>query len=331
MACNNVLQQTFSTMAKYLDPKADLTFKKVFGEHKDLMISFLNALLPLKKGEEVKEIEYLQPELVPDSPLKKDTIVDVRCIDKQGRSFIVEMQMIWTPEFMKRVLLNATKAYSRQIDKGGHYEDLQPVYSLNLVNDRFRDDTEDYYHDYGVMDIKNPDETIDEMHLIFIELPKFKPHSFHDKKMMVLWLRYLTEIDEKTRKAPEELLANPETRKALDIVEESAYTDAQMAGYDHFWEAVSWERTLVSTALKRSEQAQKKGYEAGLEAGREEGMEKGMEKGIKQGMEEGIKQGKEQGVRENSLNVARKLKEMGMSLDDIISATGLSIDDIMKA
>lgn len=48
-------------------------------------------------------------------------------------------------------------------------------------------------------------------------------------------------------------------------------------------------------------------------------------------MEEGIKQGKEQGVRENSLNVARKLKEMGMSLDDIMRATGLSRDDIMKA
>ena len=74
-------------MAKYLDPKADLTFKKVFGEHKDLMISFLNALLPLKKGEEVKEIEYLQPELVPDSPLKKDTIVDVR-IDRQTGAFV---------------------------------------------------------------------------------------------------------------------------------------------------------------------------------------------------------------------------------------------------
>ena len=38
-------------MAKrYLDPKADLTFKKVFGEHPDLVISLLNALLPLKKG-----------------------------------------------------------------------------------------------------------------------------------------------------------------------------------------------------------------------------------------------------------------------------------------
>ena len=289
-------------MAKYLDPKADLTFKKVFGEHKDLMISFLNALLPLKKGEEVKQIEYLQPEMVPDSPLKKDTIVDVRCTDEQGRSFIVEMQMIWTPEFMKR------------------------------VNDRFRDDTEDYYHDYGVMDIKNPDETIDEMHLIFVELPKFKPHSFHDKKMMVLWLRYLTEIDEKTRKVPDELLSNPETRKALDIVEESAYTDAQMAGYDHFWEAVSWERTLVSTALRRSEQAHKRGYEAGheagleagLEAGRKEGMEKGMEEGIEKGMEKGM----EEGIMSERLRNAKAMKRMNIPLDTIIQVTGLSKEEI---
>lgn len=162
-----------------------------------------------------------------------------------------------------------------------------------------RDDTEDYYHDYGVMDIKNPDETIDEMHLIFIELPKFKPHSFHDKKMMVVWLRYLTEIDE-TRKAPEELLANPETRKALDIVEESAYTDAQMAGYDHFWEAVSWERTLVSAALKRSEQAHKKGYEVGME----------------------------KGIMSERLRNAKVMKRMNVPLDTIIQVTGLSKEEI---
>lgn len=134
-------------------------------------------------------------------------------------------------------------------------------------------------------------------------LPKFKPHSFHDKKMMVLWLRYLTEIDE-TRKAPEELLANPETRKALDIIEESAYTDAQMAGYDHFWEAVSWERTLVSAALKRSEQAHKKGYEVG--------MEKGMKKGI----------------LSERLRNARAMKRMNVPLDTIIQVTGLSKEEI---
>lgn len=44
---------------KYLDPKADLTFKRVFGEHPDLVISFLNAMLPFDKDEEIKEIKYL--------------------------------------------------------------------------------------------------------------------------------------------------------------------------------------------------------------------------------------------------------------------------------
>ena len=45
-------------MKKYLDPKADLTFKKVFGEHKDLVISFMNALLPFENPEEeIKDVE----------------------------------------------------------------------------------------------------------------------------------------------------------------------------------------------------------------------------------------------------------------------------------
>lgn len=280
-------------MARYLDPKADLTFKKVFAEHKDLMISFLNALLPLDEEGAVESIEYLPSEMAPENPLKKDTIVDVRCKDKKGRYFIVEMQMIWTPAFMKRVLFNSSKAYVRQLDKGGEYEDLQPVYSLNLVNDTFREDTADCYHDYGLMDIKEKNHVIKDMHMIFIELPKFKPSSFSDKKMMVLWLRFLTEIDEKTRKAPEELLDNPETRKALDIVEESAYDDVEMATYDHFWDMVSRERTLVSSAVR-----------------------KGMEQGMKQGMKQA-----------NIFN-ARKMKALGLPIETIVQVTGLSKTEI---
>ena len=82
---------------RYLDPQADLTFKKVFGEHPDLVISLLNALLPLEPEEEVMEIEYLPAELVPENPLRKNGIVDVRCKDKRGRQYLVEMQMVWSP------------------------------------------------------------------------------------------------------------------------------------------------------------------------------------------------------------------------------------------
>ena len=122
-------------MAKYLDPKADLTFKKVFGEHKELLISFLNALLPLPEDKEIVELEYLPSELVPVNPDKKDTIVDVRCKDKDGRQFIVEMQMYWTNAFKQRALLNTCKAYSLPADRGEKYSELKPVYTLSLVND----------------------------------------------------------------------------------------------------------------------------------------------------------------------------------------------------
>ena len=136
-------------MKKYLDPKADLTFKKIFGEHEDLLISLLNALLPLKEDELVEEVEYLSPELVPDNYVGKNSIVDVRCKDIMGRQFLVEMQMLWTPAFQQRVLFNASKAFVRQLDKRRRYELLQPVYSLNLDNEVFmKDYPDEFIHNY---------------------------------------------------------------------------------------------------------------------------------------------------------------------------------------
>ena len=237
---------------KYLDPKADLTFKKVFGEHPDLVISLLNALLPFDKPEEeVRSIEYLPAELVPDNPLRKNSIVDVRCKDARGRQFIVEMQMVWSKEFQNRVLFNASKAYVRQLGKSTDYDLLQPVYSLNLVNDIFEPEMEQYYHYYRMVHYERTDKVIDGLHLIFIELPKFRPHNYSEKKMQVLWLRFLTEISEQTRAVPQELLDNPEVNKALSEVEESAFTDAELEGYDKFWDAIRVECTLVNSASRR--------------------------------------------------------------------------------
>jgi predicted transposase/invertase (TIGR01784 family) len=79
-------------MKKYLDPKNDIPFKRVFGEHPELLRSFLNALMPFEPDQYIDSLEYLPAELVPDNPVKKNSIVDVRCIDNYGRQFIVEMQ-----------------------------------------------------------------------------------------------------------------------------------------------------------------------------------------------------------------------------------------------
>ena len=275
---------------RYLNPNADLTFKKVFGEHPDLVASFLNALLPFDSPEErIEHVEYLPSELVPQTPLRKNSIVDVRCKDKRGRQFIVEMQMVWSSEFKQRVLFNASKAYVRQIAGGEDYELLQPVYSLNLVNDIFEPELEGYYHNYRIVHVEHSDRIIEGLHFVFVELPKFTPHTYKEKKMHVLWLRYLTEIDEKTREVPQELLDNPDIKKAVAQLEESAFTDAQLRGYEKFWDTVSVEKTLINSAER---------------------------KGRAEGRAEGIKQ------------TARRMKAKGYPLADISDVTGLTIAEI---
>ncbi len=274
-------------MAKYLDPKADLTFKKVFGEHPDLLRSFLNALLPFKDGEFIETVEYLPPELVPDNPLRKNSIVDVHCTDNYKRQFIVEMQTVWSNEFQQRVLFNASKAYVKQLGEGNNYELLKPVFSLNLVNDVFEKDIEDWYHYYRLVHEKYSDKVINGLQLLFVELPKFKPQTFRDKKMMVLWLRFLTEINEKTHDPAPELKEDALIKKALNLVEHSAYTDKELADYDKFWDIVRTENTLIASSEKKGE-------------------------------------------RNKALEIARNLKQYGMSVAEISQMTGLPEDEINK-
>lgn len=297
---------------KYLDPKADLTFKLVFGEHKDLVMSLLNALLPLEPDGQITSVEYLPTELVPENPGKKDSVVDVRCEDQQGRQFIVEMQMYWNQYFKSRVLLNASKAVVKQLKDGEGYNLIQPVYCLNLVNDiGFKSEPDEFYHDYAIVNVAHSDRIIEGLRFVFVELPKFRPESIAEKKMAVLWLRFLTEINRKTSEAPAELLANEATRKALSLVEKSAMSEAQLYAYDKFWMAVTDEAGFLEARYQR---------------GMTEGMEKGRAEGREEGRAEGITQGKEEANRES----ARKMKAKGYDLGDIAEITGFSVDEVEK-
>ena len=305
---NETKKEEVTMKGKYLNPKADMTFKLVFGEHPDLVMSLLNALLPLPEDGQIESVEYLTPEMVPENPAKKDSIVDVRCKDQQGRQFIVEMQLYWNEEFKRRLLLNASKAIVRQLDKGQNYSLIQPVYCLSLVNDKAFDyETDEFYHDYAIVDVEHSDRHIEGLRFVFVELPKFKPQSIAEKKMAVLWLRFLTEIAEDTVEAPAELLENEATRKALGLVEKSAMTEGQLYAYESFWLAVVDERILREAAIKQ-----------------------GLKQGIEQGIEQGLKQGIEQGQEQGKMEMARKMKEKGMPFDLIKEITALPIEKIMS-
>lgn len=306
---------------KYLDPKADLTFKKVFGEHPELVKSLLNALLPFKsKEEEITSVTYLILGMMPKTPIRKYRVLAVECEDAKGCQFIVEIQIIWSKEFMQRVSFADSKVYMRypSLSEGNAF--YKPVYSLNLVNEVFEPELDDYYHYYHLVHEEHTDKVIDGLHLVFVELPKFTPHTFTEKKMQVLWLRYLTEIDEKTKEIPAELLANPEIAKAVSEIEESAYTEEELLGYDDFWDPVSVEKTLagrLERLTKANDDAKEKlkATSSQLEATSSQ-----------------LKEAEEQLKRANveKLESAKKLLQAGVSTDIVASTLNLSMDEIEK-
>ena len=305
-------------MAKYLDPKADVTFKKVFGEHKNLVISLLNALLPLDEGKQVESIEYLPPEMVPRTPIDKDTSVDVRCEETGGRKFIVEMQMSWTESFKQRVLFNASKAYVKQFGRGDEYESLQPVYSLNLVNKTFEPDLDEYYHYYRMVHYLHSDKVLEGLHLVFVELPKFKAKNLAEKKMQVLWLRFLTEIGrDGADEVSQDLLDNPQTGQALEIVRESAYSREEMAAYDGFWDYVSRKKSELADVKKKLTElaAERDAVTAERDAAT---------------AERDAATAERDAATEKLRQTVRGLKEIRMPIDQIAKVTGLTADEIEK-
>lgn len=257
------ITKRWNIMSRYLDPKADVVFKKIFGEHPNILISFLNALLPLPADSPIVSLTYLQYEQIPAIPEFKRTIADAKCTDAQGRVFIVEMQMSWTDHFKQRLLFETSQAFVKQLENGEEYKFIQPVYGLGLVAEIYEKTTPEWYHHYQLVRKGNPDhsDVIDHLQLIFIELPKFPIHSSKEKKLRLLWLRFLREIDEKTKTVSQDLLEVPEIAQAVELAEESAYTTGELAYYESYWDQVRREKTLIMD-----------NYEKGLAKGRAEAL-----------------------------------------------------------
>ena len=285
------------TYCKYYSPVTDVTFRKVFGEHPDLTASLLNAFLPLEEGRTITDLRYLPPELMPETPARKHSIVDVHCTDSAGATFLVEMQLNYDSDFFQRVFFNASKAYVRQLKAGEQFKLLQPVYSLNFVSGDLHKGLNEWYHPYQFVHIYHSDRVFDGLKIVFAEMDKYKrlPDKGNTKKD--LWMRYFTEMTEETRRPAPELLADPDIAKAIELLEIINYNEAEEYLYDKYWDAVSIEATW-------------KGI------GRREGEKEGLEKGLRQGLQ----QGREDEKRQLALNMLAK----GFAPNLVMEITGMT-------
>jgi len=276
---------------KFLDPKSDIVFKKVFGSNPELVKSFLNSVMPLPEEGLIETIEYLTPEQSPRIPSMKNTIVDVKCTDQKGRIFIVEMQMQWTESFSKRLLFGASKAYVQQMQKAEDYHSLCPVYGLGIINDIFDRNSEDWFHHYRQVNVQKPERVLEGLELIFIELPKFKPQSWEQKRIGVLWLRFLKEFKGEQLKVPAEFRSVPEISKAVELTQESSYTPLELEAYDQYLDALRTVKTIEVDSFIA---------------------------------------GKAEGRTEEKIEIAFNLLRQNLSLEVISSATGLSHNELKE-
>ncbi len=283
----------------FINPKTDFAFKKIFGseQSKDILISFLNALL--YKGEStIKDLEILNPYLAPRIRGVKDTYLDVKATITGDKTVIIEMQVLNVEGFEKRILYNAAKAYSLQLDSGEDYTLLNPVialtitdfemfFNLDKVISQFVLKEKDYLVDYLIYDIE----------LVFVELPKFKKNLEELETLTDKWI-YFIKTARTLQDVPDTMGAVPEINKAFKIANQANLSREELEDLEKREIYIHDQRNAIKRALR-------------------------------QGREEGRQEGKQEGRQEAKLEIAKQLLDV-LDEDLISQKTGLSLDEIQK-
>ena len=286
------------TIVRY-DPRVDIVFRKVFGEHKTLCVSLLNALLPLKDGEKIVEVEYLPFDTLKRIQEGKESVLDINCQDQQGNTFTVEIELHWIKEFLMESFSKALKELNHSIEDT---QENQMVYRLCLLN-QCGVDFQFFKHLYPYMVIEEDETfrqfTIGPVTFIFIDLMEFHSLPKLPQTTTDLWLSFLALLADKDETiVPEALLIDKDVTMAVEIIRDMVLTPGEMAHYDKYWDNISCWRSLFAER-----------YEAGYEEGYKEGLELAAKK-------------------LTMVNSARKMKEVGLSSEQISQVTGLSEKEI---
>jgi predicted transposase/invertase (TIGR01784 family) len=268
----------------FADPKTDFAFKRIFGseEHKDVLVAFLNDILELDEPHRIVTVELIPPEQRPAVAELKLSIVDVKCTDARGVTYVVEMQVLQVEGFEKRVVYNVAKAYVNQIARGDLYPDLNDVVGITICDfelwpaltlpsaaipmlSRWRMTEEQ----------TGSKAHLGQIRLVFLELPKYDatrpPRTTVEK-----WAYFFREADNLT--VVPDVLAEHPFIDALEAARTAGFTAAEWEAYILAGIALQNERGALSVAEKRGE-------------------ERGREQGLKDGREQGLKDGREQALR----------------------------------
>ncbi len=260
----------------FADPKTDFAFKRIFGseEHKDVLVAFLNHMLDLDEPHRIVSVELLPPEQRPAVEELKLSIVDVKCTDSRGVTYVVEMQVLQVEGFEKRVVYNVAKAFVFQIARGELYPDLDDVVGITICDFLLWPDNGErkipMLSRWRLTEHQTGSRELGQIRLVFLELPKYDA-SQPPETVVEKWAYFFREADNLTM-VPD-VLSEPPFASALEAARTAGFTKEEWDAYILAGIAIQNERGALSIAEKR-------GHEQGLKDGREQGQESGLRVGI---------------------------------------------------
>ena len=295
--------QNEEVVGRYVDLLTNSGFKAVFGDrdNKDVVMSVINALLPPHRH--VTDIEYAPTEYQGRLIKNKEFRYDFMCKDADGVAFIVEVQCYPEAYWFQRCVSYASRAYDRQNKKGDEY-DVPPVYLIGLMGVEMKHSSMEtwknrYVAEYVFMEKLSHELQDDTIIIIFAELARFdKPleECENDLERMLYVLKNVGRLNKK----PEALRHEIFTR-IFSACEIARFSEEKRIEYDQDMYDERRHMGEINTARRI-------GHEEGLAEGRVEGREEGRE--------------------EAKMATAKNLKQLGVDVETIAKATGLSKDAI---
>ncbi len=238
---------------KFVDVKNDVAFRKIFGNEnrKEVLISFLNAILLLQNNNKIVNVDILTPYQLPALKGGKVTIVDVKAKDQNDKTYIVEMQVAEVDGFDKRVLYYASKSYSAQIERGDEYEKLNPTYFIGILDFEVTQNPS-YINRHKIIDIDTGENYIKDIEFNFIELPKFNKIESELNSVVDQWI-YFIKNAENLNIIPENL--NDKGLKfAYEDADKHNWTKAELEAYDYVLMREQDDRSRMKLALRREKE-----------------------------------------------------------------------------
>lgn len=251
---------------RFLDVKTDFAFKKVFGSEnsKDILISFLNALIYSDRPHKIKDLTIIDPYNISMIKGVKDTFVEVKAVLDDDTKVIIEMQVLNHKGFEKRVLYNAAKNYSIQLKKSEQYQLLNPVIALSIVDFDMFENSNEVITNFKLIEKEQLIHYSDDIELIFVELPKFDKTLDQLSNIKDQWL-YFVKNSGSLEYVPTNI--DNEIKKALEYANEANMTQDELDAQYKRKEFISIQKLAI---LKADEDGFERGIEKGIEQGREE-------------------------------------------------------------